>query len=50
MNKMNTPMNILLDLSKSFDTLDYKILLDIYEHYRVNGVLQLHWIDLRLTT
>ncbi len=38
MDKNNTPINIFLDISKTFDTLDHKILLQKLNYYGINGV------------
>ena len=37
LDKGITPMNIYLDLSKAFDTLDHDILLNKLQYYRVSG-------------
>ncbi len=38
MDKMNTPINIFLDLYKAFDTLDHRIVLEKLKYYGINGV------------
>ncbi len=38
MDKHNTSLNIFLDLSKAFNTLDHKILLKMLDYYGINGV------------
>ena len=37
LEKGNTPLNIFIDLSKTFDTLDHKILLNKLNHYGFSG-------------
>ena len=37
MDSNNTPLNIYIDLSKAFDTLNYLILLSKLKYYGVNG-------------
>ena len=38
MDNMNTPVNIFLDLSKAFDTLDHQILIKKLEYYGIHGL------------
>ncbi len=38
MDKMNTQINIFVDLSCAFDTLDHTILLENLKHYGIAGV------------
>ena len=48
LDKGNTPLNIFLDLSKAFDTLDHKILLHKLNHYGIRGPA-LHLMENYLT-
>ena len=38
MDNFNTPIRILIDLSKAFDTQDHKIMLSKLRHYGVTGI------------
>ncbi len=38
MDNMNTPINILLDLSKAFNTLDHQVLIKKLEYYGLNDL------------
>ena len=38
LDKGETPINVYLDLSKAFDTLDHKILLEKLTHYGINDI------------
>ncbi len=38
MDKKNTPINVFLDLSKAFDTLNHAILLEQLKYYGIYGI------------
>ncbi len=44
MDKMNTPFNIFLDLSKAFDTLKHQIFIKTLEFYGLNDLSLKHQI------
>ncbi len=40
MDKKNTPINVFLDLSKAFHTLNHTILLEKLKYYGIDGIAQ----------